>query len=150
MGRHKNATGPLLVAKMAGRAAEEVFFGSCIAGSGCGPESDLATATVLALQMEVSLGYGTDMPLLYRNAEETSALLIYRSDIAKRVNSRLEKAYADAMQLMRTHRASVTKLASVLINKGTLDGPELRGTLNDIADRPPTMSWVPDGHDTVR
>lgn len=110
-----------------------MFFDACVAGSGSGPDSDLATATALALQMEVNLGYGADMPLLYRNAEANSALLIYRPDIARRVNSRLENAYADAMRLINAHRASVAKLATVLIAEGTLDGPNLPDVLNDIA-----------------
>lgn len=130
----------LLVAKLAGRAAEEVFLGSCIAGSGGGPGSDLAAATSLALQMEVSLGYGADQPLLYRNAEEHSALLIYRPEIARRVNSRLEKAYAEARRLIRTHRVAVEALARTLIARDTLEGPTISAVLADLRTRMESLS----------
>ncbi len=119
----------VLIAKLAGRAAEEVLLGSCIAGSGVGPESDLATATLLALKMEVSLGFGADQPLLYRNAEEHAGMLIYRPEIARRVHSRLEKAYADAKRLIRTHREAVEALANTLIVRDTVEGNDLEAVL---------------------
>lgn len=145
----------LLIAKLAGRASEEVFFGSCVAGSGIGPGSDLATATTLALQMEVSLGYGADMPLLYRGAERNTDLFIIRLDIAGRVNARLEKAYADAKHLIRASSVMVLKLADALRNEGTLDGPELRRVLDEIAtlgrmDTPLAGSPATVQHDTGR
>lgn len=115
----------LLLVKLAGRATEEILLGSCIAGSGGGPESDLASATALALQMEVSLGYDADQPLLYRNADENASLLIYRPEIARRVNARLEQSYADAKGLISTHRAAVEGLARVLITRDTLEGKYL-------------------------
>lgn len=120
----------LLIAKLAGRAAEEVFFGSCVAGSGGGPDSDLATATSIALQMEVSLGYGADMPLLYRDPERYAPILINRRDVADRVNSRLEKGYADAKHLIQSHRTAVKTLARALIAKATLEGEDLYEVLS--------------------
>lgn len=122
----------VLVAKLAGRAAEEVLLGACIAGSGGGPESDLAHATTLALQMEVAFGFGQEMPLLYRNAEEQGSLLLCRPEIARRVNARLEKAYAGATELIRSHGAALKELARTLIARDTLEGPELARVLERI------------------
>lgn len=109
-----------------------MLLGACIAGSGGGPESDLAHATTLALQMEVDFGFGTDMPLLYRNAEEQASLLLCRPEIARRVNARLEKAYAGACDLIRSHRAALEELARTLIARDTLEGPELARVLERI------------------
>ena len=123
----------LIVAKLSGRAAEEVFLGSCIAGSGVGPGSDLAMATTLALKMEVSLGFGADQPLLYRDAEENASLLIYRPEIARRVNARLEQAYTDAQELIRNHRSAVEGLARRISILGTLEGADLGVQLSGIS-----------------
>lgn len=44
---------------MGGRAAEQVVYGSALAGSGGSSQSDLAQATRLATVMETSLGFGS-------------------------------------------------------------------------------------------
>ena len=54
-----------LVALMAGRAAEQVVFGSALAGSGGSIRSDLAQATKLATVAETSPGFGSRQPLIY-------------------------------------------------------------------------------------
>lgn len=123
----------ILIAKLAGRAAEEVMYGSCVAGSGVGPDSDLAAATELALHMEVSFGFGREMPLLYRNVEEHASLLIHRPDIAGRVNARLENAYVEARELVGNHQAEVEELAHALIARATLEGAELAHVMERIA-----------------
>lgn len=125
----------LLVAKLAGRAAEEVFFGSCIAGSGSGPGSDLATATALALQMEVSLGYGAEMPLLYRDPAQHTSLLIYRADVTRNVNARLEDAFGRAYKLVARHSGAIRDLADALLVHNTLEGIELDTVLEDLKAR---------------
>lgn len=125
----------LLIAKLSGRAAEEVLLGSCIAGSGGGLESDLAAATTLALQMEVSLGFGADQPLLYMSAEEHASLLIYRPEIARRVNTRLEDAYSRARKLVGQHCDVIRALADALMAHGTLEGPMLAAILGKLRTR---------------
>lgn len=122
----------VLIAKLAGRAAEEVLLGSCMAGSGGGPESDLASATALALQMEVAYGFGKEMPLLYRNADECTSLLTYRPEIARRVNARLEDAYGRAHKLVARHRDATRALAGALIVHDTLEGAALTAVLEEL------------------
>lgn len=115
----------LLIVKLAGRAAEEIVLGTCIAGSGGSPDSDLAGATALALQMEVAFGFGTKMPLLYRNAEAHGAILLSRPEVARRVNDRLEKAYEAARELIRDHLAPLQSLGHELLQHDTLEGEHL-------------------------
>jgi len=123
----------LLIARLAGRAAEEVVLGSCVAGSGGSPESDLASATRLALQMDVAFGFGTEMPLLYRDPEQHASALIYRPDVAKRVNDRLEKAYADAKEMIRSHHAPLHHLACELLRHETIEGTHLEVVLASLS-----------------
>lgn len=121
----------LLVAILAGRAAEEELLGSCAAGSGGFAESDLAKATELALRMEVAFGFGHEMPLLYRDAKQQ--VLLLSRDIALRVNKRLDTTYSKAAELIRTHQSAVEELAALLLERDTLEGPELARVLQGLA-----------------
>nr|WP_279327602.1 ATP-dependent Zn protease [Chelativorans petroleitrophicus] len=119
---HLNAR---LVAHLAGRAAEEVILGSCSAGSGGDHRSDLAAATQLALNMETAFGFGADKPLLHLNSGKHEAALVYRRDIAERVNRRLESAYGEAREIVREHGQTVERLASLLSCRRFLERQEL-------------------------
>lgn len=114
-----------IVTKLAGRAAEEELLGSVSAGAGGSPRSDLSLATDLALAMETTLGFSREMSLLYRPAEAKFAHLACGTDLAARVNDRLEHAYRQARELIRRHRPSVQRIADALMTVGTLDGNEL-------------------------
>lgn len=117
---------------LAGRAAEIAFFGSAAAGAGGSEASDLGTATALALSMETEVGYGQIMPLVYRKATDGASSLIYRPDLAAQVNERLEEADRVATDLVRRHRAAVEMLARELMVHLTLEGEQLRATLDRI------------------
>jgi ATP-dependent Zn protease len=122
----------MLVAKLAGRAAEEELLGSCVAGSGGSSASDLGSATALALKMEVAFGFGREAPLLYRDADQHAPLLLSRPDVAIRVNARLERAYAEARKLILSHQAAVEALAVLLLQIETIEGPELTHILEQL------------------
>ncbi|TIP49799.1 MAG: hypothetical protein E5X77_09500 [Mesorhizobium sp.] len=116
----------VLVATLAGRAAEQEFIGSIAASSGGGPEfSDLALATDIAFRMEATLGFGQTRPLLYRATSEPALLLALDADLKECVDARLETAHANARQLVSRHRNAVEFLATQLLNHGTLEGPRL-------------------------
>ncbi|RWM07988.1 ATP-dependent Zn protease [Mesorhizobium sp.] len=116
----------VLVATLAGRAAEQEFIGSVAASSGGGPEfSDLALATDIAFQMEATLGFGQKCPLLYRATSEPALLLALDADLKERVDARLETAHAAARMLVHRHRNAVEFLAAHLIAHGTLEGAGL-------------------------
>ena len=116
----------VLIVKLAGRAAEQEFLGTITAGAGGGLASDLASATHLALEMELSFGFGREMPLLYRAVEDRSSMLIYQPGIASRVNARLDEAYAKTLDLVRRNRPAIEELARALMAHDTLEGTELR------------------------
>lgn len=129
---------------LAGRAAEHVIYGDALAGSGGSERSDLARATHLAYLMEASIGYGTTMPLLYRDPDDCVGELRLDPDLAARVNCRLEDAYSAVCDILRRHRPVLRHLSDALIRYGTLEGEalalvlaEARAELENIDHVPP-------------
>lgn len=110
---------------MAGRAAEQVVYGSTLSGSGGFAHSDLAKATQLATAMEVSLGFGKRLPLLYRDPDHGQAMIRQDRDLARRVHRRLDRAEASARKLIRRRRVQLEMIADALEAHGTLEGGEL-------------------------
>lgn len=126
----------VLVATLAGRAAEEEFIGAVAASSGGGPEfSDLALATDIAFKMEATLGFGHMRPLLYRATREPALLRALDADLRESVDERLEAAHAAARKLVSFHRNAVEFLAANLLTHGTLEGAQLDQLIAQIKDR---------------
>lgn len=75
--------------------------------------------------METAFGFGADKPLLHLNSGKHEAALVYRRDIAERVNRRLESAYGEAREIVREHREAVLKLAVSLKVQGALEAQQL-------------------------
>ena len=110
---------------LAGRAAEEVILGSISLGAGGSAGSDLAIATDLALALETRVGRGSLWPLLYRDATTIPALLFVEPGLADRVSARLDEAFDRARRLVAEHRDELLALANALVERGTLEGPEI-------------------------
>lgn len=117
---------------MGGRAAEQVIYGSALAGSGGSSQSDLAQATRLAAVMETSLGFGRRHPLLYRDPDHWQTLLRQDARLARRVHARIDKAERNARRLVRQNRGCVDLVMEVLVRCGTLEGPELRSLIQTV------------------
>ncbi|MDX8465653.1 ATP-dependent Zn protease [Mesorhizobium sp. VK23B] len=125
----------VLIETLAGRAAEEVMLGSISANSGGLDYSDLASATRLALDMEMVLGFGGKWPLLYRKPKEVTAALAADPEVAARVNIRLERAYEAALVIVREQMRAVDFLAEKVFEQATLDGAELDAVLGQVRKR---------------
>lgn len=115
----------VLVATLAGRAAEEEVFKLVTTSSGGVEKSDLALATQLAFDMETKLGLSQDTPLLYRSSDDMSSILHLNRELAARVNARLENAYEAARKLVVERMDAIEFLAGGLMTFDTLEGPEL-------------------------
>ena len=117
---------------LAGRSAEEIFFGADKITTGA--ESDIASATRLArysittagLSQRVGLPainqvgtFGTRGAL--ENASEKTAELVDNE-----IRAWLDAAHKDATSLLTKNRATVEKLANALLDKETLTGAEIR------------------------
>jgi ATP-dependent Zn protease len=125
----------ILIANLAGRAAEEEIVGSVTASAGGSERSDLALATDLALDMETVLGFSRKRPLLYRKAENRTAILGTDLELAERVHARLASAYKAARDIVRKQRAAIDLLANVLLGQETLEGPELEAVLERVRQK---------------
>ena len=121
-----------LVMTLAGRAAEEVILGDVSAGA----VSDLAAATRCAGLMEARYGFSAEFPLV-------SVGLGDELDLARLpwllrpVQVRLQAAYDRALDLMRTERLALERLARALFAHGYLDDPEVRALVAGRAARAP-------------
>jgi len=125
----------VLIETLAGRAAEEIKLGRVSANSGGVDYSDLASATRLALDMEMVLGFGGKWPLLYRKPTEVTATLASDPEVAARVSDRLERAYAAALAIVSEQTQALDFLAEQLFERGTLEGTELDSVLAQVRKR---------------
>jgi cell division protease FtsH len=124
----------ILIAGLAGRAAEEVIIKSVVAGSGS-EKSDLACATELALDMETTMGFSKRWPLLYRKVEDRGAILAMDHELAERVHARLASASTVARKMVAAHEKTVDFLGEILLERKTLEGEELGAVLEQVRHR---------------
>lgn len=122
----------LAMVVLAGRAAEENYFGNTAAWSGGGSGSDLATATRLIYLLETSLGFGKTQPLLYRGTSEFAVALATDPTLAATVNQRLEFCYKGAVNLLLSYVEVVEHVSKKLMEDGGLDGPHLEVLLREV------------------
>nr|WP_299959429.1 hypothetical protein [Acidocella sp.] len=117
----------VVVDTLGGCAAEEVLFGEISAGAGGHEDSDLARATQLAAQIELSLGMGGQGLIWYAPAagQALMSLLAQRPDLARSVRERLDRAYSQACELLKFKAPLVRMLAERLMTAKVLTGKEI-------------------------
>lgn len=121
-----------LAVSLAGRAAEEVFFGPDKITTGA--ESDIAAATRLARYSITTAGLSAKIGLAAVNQSGTlagrSALENASEKTAEMVDGEirawLDSAYKDAVNLIAKNKSRVVKLADELLARETLTGDEIR------------------------
>jgi cell division protease FtsH len=126
----------MLTMLMAGRAAEQLVLKRVSSGSGGTDDSDLARATRLAFDMERTLGFGTDHPLLYRPHRDPGAVLDRDPELAARVHTRLQAALDRAEKILRTRRPTFHALAKALFDAQAMDEGAVLHILTDGDLRP--------------
>lgn len=126
----------MLTMLMAGRAAEKLMLKRVSSGSGGADDSDLARATRLAFDMERTLGFGTEHPLLYRPHRDPGAVLDRDPELAVRVHDRLEAALDQAGAIIRGRRPTFHALAKALFDAQAMDEDAVLQILTD-GDLPP-------------
>ena len=121
-----------LAIALAGRSAEELFFGADKITTGA--ESDIAMATRLARYSITTAGLSNKLGLAainqvsaigtrgaLENASEKTAEMVDAE-----IRSWLDTAHKDATKLLTKNRKTVEKLATELLNRETLTGDEIR------------------------
>lgn len=126
----------MLTMLMAGRAAEKLVLKRVSAGSGGADDSDLARATRIAFDMERTLGFGTEHPLLYRPHRDPGTVLDRDPELAARVHVRLEAALDRAAAILRRRRPTFHALAKALFDAQAMDEKAVMETLTG-GDLPP-------------
>ena len=121
-----------LAVDLAGRAAEEIFFGDEKITTGA--EADIEAATRLARYSITTAGLSPKVGLAaikqssnfanrgqLENASQKTAELVDAE-----IRSWLDNAHADAVRILTKHKAKVVKLATELLARETLTGDEIR------------------------
>ncbi len=126
----------MLTMLMAGRAAEQMMLKRVSSGSAGADDSDLARATRLAFDMERTLGFGAEHPLLYRPHRDPGAVFDRDPELAVRVHARLEVAIDRAGTILRRRRSTFNALAKALFEAQAMDQTAVSHILAD-GDLPP-------------
>lgn len=121
-----------LAVSLAGRAAEEIFFGADKITTGA--ESDIASATRLARYSITTAGLSDKIGMVAINQSNTwggrSALENASEKTAEvvdgEIRSWLDAAHRDARNILAHNRNTVEKLATELLKRETLTGDEIR------------------------
>lgn len=109
-----------LVVAMAGRAAEAEVFGADMVTSGA--EADIEHATKYATAMVTRWGF-SDRIGLVRVPDSHAA---NDPAVKEEIRAIVAKAYADALDMMKTHRDRLDAIALALLDKESLNGTEVR------------------------
>lgn len=113
---------------MGGRAAEELVFGADKVTSGA--SSDLERATDVARRMVTTYGLSEKIgPVVYSRDDKSTISPETRAVIDSEVRVILEDSKLRAMQLLAKHKSKLKRLATSLLDKETLTGPEIRELL---------------------
>jgi ATP-dependent Zn protease len=117
-----------LVALLAGRAAEELIFSEATAGAGGGEESDLGRATALATRLETDYGLGAFGLVCIPGGSSGHDLLLLNT-LRSAVSGTIDRAYADALELLRQNKDALEALATALFDASYLDRADIQAIL---------------------
>jgi cell division protease FtsH len=120
-----------LVIDLAGRAAEEIFFGADKVTTGA--ESDIAAATALARRSITMSGLSNKIGMVSVNQAQTFGARVpleaASEKTAEMVDAEIrawtDAAYKDAVKILTKNKATVEKLANELLTRETLTGDEI-------------------------
>jgi cell division protease FtsH len=124
-----------IIGALGGRAAEEIVFGVKTTGA----ENDLQQVTEMARQMVTRWGMSPEVGLLHLTSDNEDNFLGssggtmsqgYSESLAQVVDREtrriIDECYADAVNLLTQERTRLDALASALLERESLDEPEIR------------------------
>ncbi|MCU1349175.1 MAG: ftsH [Acidobacteria bacterium] len=128
----------MLAVLMGGRLAEEIFVGEITTGAG----NDIERASGMARRMVCEWGMSELGPVTFGKKEE--AIFLGREfaqhqdfseatavEIDREVKRILDKAYAQAKEIITTHKSSLDRIARKLLERETLVGWEVNDILRE-------------------
>lgn len=117
-----------VVVHLAGRAAEEVLLGQPSGGGGGGEQCDLARASRLLIAGALNYGHGEG--LVWSSAATDPATLFARHPgLQDTVTKGLDRAYADALALLRDNIEALSAIANHALVDGVVENEALRDLL---------------------
>lgn len=128
---------------LAGRAAEEQIFGEISTGA----HDDIEKASKMVRRMITEFGMSEALgPLTFGNKQDQVFLgrdfareRNYSEEIAAAIDREVQHivvaCYEKALDLLKKNRRKLDKIAETLLEKETLDGPELEELLNSVEER---------------
>lgn len=129
----------MIVTALGGRAAEELVFHSVTTGAA----NDIEKATAVAKDMVTRFGMSEEFGLMAL-ARQQDMYLTGRAvldcgestaaEIDKVVAKMLDKAYAQAKEILSGNLAALDKISAYLIEKETISGREFMEILNEVND----------------
>jgi len=122
---------------LAGRAAEEVFFGKNKITTGA--ENDIAMATRMARRSITTAGLSEKIGMVEINQANTFGQRIALENASEKtaqlvdeeIKNWLDIAYKDAKNLVSKNKNKVEKIANALLDKETLSADEIRAIIDD-------------------
>ncbi|AIV39157.1 MULTISPECIES: ATP-dependent zinc metalloprotease FtsH [unclassified Curtobacterium] len=137
---------------MGGRVAEEIVFHDPTTGASNDIEKATSTARKMVTEYgmsravgSVKLGSGSSEPFVGREMGGSSGR-DYSENIAETVDAEtralLEAAHDEAYQVLNDNRDILDRLAGELLDKETLDAPELVEIFKDVRKLPERPQWL--------
>jgi cell division protease FtsH len=129
---------------MGGRTAEEIVFGEPTTGA----HNDIEKATEIARAMVTEYGMSELLGPLQLGQKHGEVFLgrdmghqaNYSDEVAARIDAEIrllvDNGHAEARAILTAHRATLDKLAAALVEKETLDTPELMQILGSLKPWP--------------
>ncbi|WP_170510363.1 AAA family ATPase [Ruegeria arenilitoris] len=117
---------------LAGRAAELSCLGSVSSGAGAGDKSDLAQATMFAVQAETQFGLSNDNLIWHPVSMDNLQDMLQDRDLAARVQSRLRSANHLAQKTIGENEYLLEGVAQSLVERRQLNRAELEQLLRDL------------------
>jgi cell division protease FtsH len=136
---------------LGGRSAEELIFHDPTTGA----QNDIERASQIARSMVTEYGMSDAIgpqQLGHKSGEvflgrELGHEANYSDEVAGRIDDEVRKlideAHAEATHILVTHRKTLDRLASALVEKETLDTPEVMEILKGVPKRPVRNGQVP-------
>ncbi|GJE52682.1 ATP-dependent zinc metalloprotease FtsH [Methylobacterium tardum] len=121
-----------LASLLAGRIAEEIELGAGSIGASFGANSDLALATGIARDIELTYGLGF-LGNIYLEHAATDMILI--KGLMPAVAERLKRASDRARNILMEHRTALQAVARELEETGYLSGREIDRILASVGER---------------
>jgi cell division protease FtsH len=118
-----------IVVFMAGRAAEEIFFGREKVSSGAASDIKYATEKI---RRAVTMGGMSDKigPVSYEDVNKDYTITHYSNEMKQLIDSEvkriIEEAYTKAKKMLTDSKALAEKIAKALLEHETLSGDELK------------------------